>query len=626
VNAVLIAVRVPRPDRVLDRVVHHAVDASHFLVLALASSLALRLFEPVVRRRRWAGWLALAVLGGVVGYLVVPDDLDTFFSRHRIRPLLGIVLSTAGATAALPLVHGLGRLAGRPWVRWAAVVIAAGVAITNGLVLEFDYPGGHLFAAWGAVILAASALASAPRPARPRWPAWLKKPAVHAVALGLAFASWFAPTSDVVWRDVQIVPSAVVPPFWSEVLTSLPFTDGGSGVGGAWWTPRTDAPAVPASHALKLPKDAVVVLVTIDALRADMLSDETEASLPELHALARESVVFSDARSPSPSTSTTFSTLFTGRYYSQLYWTAASSTDAENGVYSIGEDTSPRFFALLGERDVDTVIVAPLHGFVNPGSPAFGFAEALKTKKDYGPASEAMTLLIEHLQKSSGPRFYFTHLIDAHAPYDRGGLKGTPKERYLRELAMVDAQIGRLRRELGRLHLNDRAVLIVSADHGEAFGEHGTLYHAATVYDELLRVPLMIRAPGATPQVVDTPVSLIDVGPTVLDLFGVDTPGSYMGESLAPALVGRPLSLTRPIAAESGRRKQAMVFPDGVKAVLDRRRRTVEVFDLTKDPGELHNLADDPRFRAAGYASKLRSFFDAHAFKKKGYRIPVRRF
>ena len=68
------------------------------------------------------------------------------------------------------------------------------------------------------------------------------------------------------------------------------------------------------------------------------------------------------------------------------------------------------------------------------------------------------------------------------------------------------------------------------------------------------------------------------------------------------------------------------MFPDGVKAIVDRRRRTAEVFDLTKDPAELHNLADDPRYRAAGYTQMVRSFFDAHAFSKPGYRIPVRRF
>jgi arylsulfatase A-like enzyme len=83
--------------------------------------------------------------------------------------------------------------------------------------------------------------------------------------------------------------------------------------------------------------------------------------------------------------------------------------------------------------------------------------------------------------------------------------------RYVSEVELVDSSIGRLRRELERRKLGERLYLIVTADHGEAFLEHGRYYHARTMYEEMIRVPLLLEGPGVEPRRVDRSVSLLDL-------------------------------------------------------------------------------------------------------------------
>src|SRR5690606_29555281 len=112
------------------------------------------------------------------------------------------------------------------------------------------------------------------------------------------------------------------------------------------------------------------------------------------------------------------------------------------------------------------------------------------------------------------------------------------------------------------------------------------------VYEEQVRVPMIVVGPGVAPRTIDEPVSLIDVGPTVLDLFGEATPGHVMGQSLVPLLAGRDVELSRPIVVDAGRRKQALIGRDGWKVIRNIRQRTTEAYDLGADPGELTNLVD----------------------------------
>ena len=143
------------------------------------------------------------------------------------------------------------------------------------------------------------------------------------------------------------------------------------------------------------------------------------------------------------------------------------------------------------------------------------------------------------------------------------------------------------------------------------------------MYEELLRVPLVISGPMAKAIVSDEMVSSVDIGPTVLDIFDLDTPGSYMGQTLLPLMQGRPSNLTRPIVAET-RLKQAMVFPDGIKVIRDQRLGTQEIYDLNSDPKELSNLFEDPSVDSDRLMSYLGAFFSVHTLKRPGYTPPYR--
>jgi arylsulfatase A-like enzyme len=198
-----------------------------------------------------------------------------------------------------------------------------------------------------------------------------------------------------------------------------------------------------------------------------------------------------------------------------------------------------------------------------------------------------------------------------------------PFVRYVANLATIDKQLGQIFAAVERLGLEDRTYFIVSSDHGEAFGEHDTFKHNTTLYEELVRVPLMIRGPKIKARAIETPVSVIDLGPTILDLFAQPIPGHMMGESLIGFLRGKNPELTRPIGAE-GRLKKSLLFPDGFKAIVDDREGTAEVFDLRADPDELINLLDVDA-KAARRIEVVRKFFSVHRIQREGYTPPYRR-
>ncbi len=188
-------------------------------------------------------------------------------------------------------------------------------------------------------------------------------------------------------------------------------------------------------------------------------------------------------------------------------------------------------------------------------------------------------------------RFLWVHFFEPHAPYGDPRSGRSIADRYDDDVAEADVQVGKIVDALGA----DAAttLIVVAADHGEAFGEHGEVSHSLFVYDTTLRVPLVIAGPSIAPRTVSAPVSLVDVAPTVLkllDIKGLDADGT----ELTPAMNGEPLP-ERSLYAESfaplldfGWAPLRSIRSHGLK-YIDAPRP--ELYDLARDPEETRDLS-----------------------------------
>jgi hypothetical protein len=640
VNAVVIAACLPLPRGGLGvRFFHHVYDAGHTLAAALLSAAAVEAWQRWGPRRPLLGYAALTVASLAVGAAVLSEDLSVLASKIP-GPLLlwqgalvSVIALTVPVAAAMTMAvverptpaggSWLTRLWARrssralpsnPGLRALTGLLGLALAVANHFVLANDYPGVHLFCAWIAAIVVGIA-------ASIDLPVLLSRRGRFALRAGLSLvvASTIAvrPQNRVAVELGKLSGESLTPWVLRAHLAAVPLLSTNAG---EWFTNRGARPPLPPPPSPLLPKGAIVILITVDALRADVVSSAAnEAQLPSFAALRRESVEFAQARSAASGTSGALASLFSGRYFSQLHW-----TQYPGDLICPYTDTSPRFPDILASSGVATVTFTGMPGLLNAFGIVHGFQEErLIPGKPWATAEMIITPLLNRLRaQGPGPLFLYAHLTDAHSPYDLAGKDGTSFERYLREVALVDLQIGRIRRALSELHLEDRAALIVSADHGEAFGEHGVYYHATTVYDELLHVPLLVRAPGVRPRVVQEPVSLIDVSATVLDMMGAPTPGTFMGQSLVPYLRGASPALTRPLAVESSRGLRAMIFPDNRKIIHDKRKGTYQLYDLSADPGEITDLADMGGSAADARLEILSAFFYVHELHLSGYEPP----
>ena len=367
--------------------------------------------------------------------------------------------------------------------------------------------------------------------------------------------------------------------------------------------PRYDLP-----HPARRPADAPrhrALSLTIAALRGDLFAGPPveRSSVTHMQAMTENGLYFSHAWSAASYTVGSLRALFTGVHVFQHDAMLARGLDGKR-------HKAPYLAELRTQHGVSTVNVTVTAALDIKGNIGRGFSEQIALDVYTATSKEVVDTILEQLDKrADGPLFIYSHIMDPHAPYSLGSaVEGaSEKLRYLAEVAYVDGEISRLRGELRERNLEQRTFVVISADHAEAFGEHGHTHHATTVYQEMIHVPLIIEGPGIEGLQVRTPVTLLDLAPTVLSLFGVDTPPHFMGQSLVPFMRGESPQLSRPLAADSNRAIRAMLFEERWKAIVDLRRGTEELYDLQRDPGERINLAERPEARA--YFSTLHSFF-----------------
>ena len=172
---------------------------------------------------------------------------------------------------------------------------------------------------------------------------------------------------------------------------------------------------------------------------------------------------------------------------------------------------------------------------------------------------------------------------------------------YYASISFMDAQVGRTVDALDRLDLADNTIIVFTSDHGYHMGEHG-LWQKMSLFEESARVPMLIVAPGTTKGgVATTPVSQIDLFPTLAALCGVEPPANLQGQNLMPILKdpseeGRGWALTQ--VSRGGRGSgffgYSLRTPRWRYTEWDQGREGRELYDHNTDPRELKNLADDP--------------------------------
>lgn len=606
------------------RLLLHFFDTGQLLAAGVVIGTATMLFRA--RGSRSMVWAMVATLAAsfTLGWIVFKDDLEQGSNglSHIAPPMFWRLLFTLACATTIPGALLLGRLLG---ARLRVAGVLGGVALfifSRTYVLPPDVPGSRLFEVLRSVLAIASAALIGGSFGGARLPALFarllarrtaRRPAGSSIARSLpwalsalwgAYAVLLAPPAQVLFELLKR-PAAVLAPFIAELhAPPLPPERTPEEVNDAL---RLE-PTVPPSRAALLPADGVVVLVTIDCLRADVIATDAHAELlPNLTAFRRSAANFTDARSAGNMTIVALGSLFTGRYESQLAWSEQRTLHSRYPFPNNG--ASPRFPAVLGAAGVPSMAMSTLEWLNAKSGILRGFTEEklLSPTTDYAKAEDVMTAAVERVERhGAGPLFLYMHLLDAHHPYTRGGLQGTEYERYLRELAIVDRELGRLITAVDQ-RLGKRAIMMISADHGEGFGEHQSLRHGNHVYDEVVRVPLLVRGAGVVPRAIADSVSLIDLGPTVLDLFRVATPASFMGHSFVPALAGEPLKAPHPIAVES--HGQVALIDGGWKMIQGKRYGTIELYNLTLDPEEKDNVYRENDPAAVARLQAMEAFF-----------------
>jgi arylsulfatase A-like enzyme len=353
------------------------------------------------------------------------------------------------------------------------------------------------------------------------------------------------------------------------------------------------------------PVNGPIILISIDSLRADHLPayGYTSAKTPALDALAADGIVFERAYAHVPQTLPAHAALLTGRLPSETGVHDVAGYTLPNSARTIAELLRDRGYATGGI--VSSFLLRKDTG-IDRG---FTFFDADLPEPDHRTPDEWLTRdgavseeIAEHWLDSAGtPRaFLFLHLAGPHAPYDAPERFANAAP-YDAEIAYADEVVGRLIRYLKTHQLYDRSTILVVSDHGEGLGEHGEQGHGLLVYEEALRIPLIVKQPAGEGRGrrVSVPVQQIDLVPTILDLAKAPGAGGLRGRSLTPLFAGGSIAAA-PVYAESLFGEYRFGWAP-LRSLIDGRYQLVtsgsrdELFDLTESAATRRDLSAEKR-------------------------------
>ena len=351
---------------------------------------------------------------------------------------------------------------------------------------------------------------------------------------------------------------------------------------------------------------APVVLISIDTLRSDHLPayGYRAVETPHLDRFRRDALLFRRAYSPCPMTLPSHVTMLTGL------------NPPEHGVrnnigFSFRSADHPSLPTLLKKRGYatgaavssyvlrrETGLAAAFDAYEDSIDPRPGAAFAEFQRAGGATVARAREWLAG---KQDAPFFYFLHLYEPHVPYE-------PPEPFRRvplaydgEIAAADQVVGDFLEYLKGAGVYDRALIVVTSDHGEGLMDHGEEQHSILLYREAIQVPLFVKLPGSERggETVDAPAQLADLLPTVTDLLGLETPPAAKGASLLR------LPDSRRLYAETLYPRIQLGWSD-LRSLLDERYHYIEgprpeLYDILRDPGETRDLSE------TAVASRMRS-------------------
>lgn len=398
-----------------------------------------------------------------------------------------------------------------------------------------------------------------------------------------------------------------------------------SGSDDAFVLPKaSDAPSeVAVSGRKALPEHLNVVLISIDTLRqGEGTSGSARPVTPNLDRLSQDSVVFDRAYSLASYTAKSVGPFLIGKYSSETHrdWSHFNRFTKKDvfvaqrlqqaNVHTVSVQGYWYFFANTGlERGFDVINKSAAPALVTVDGDS-------NTNGD--KVSDAALSELAKPELLQQPFFMWIHYVDPHSeyvPHQGFDFGNSSRQRYDGEVAFVDHQVGRVLDALEKSLFYDRTAIIVTSDHGEAFAEHGMIRHGFELWEELVRVPLIVRVPGVNPRHVQARRSAIDLAPTILDLSGVPLPAYsptdfLSGSSLVPDLLSAGEPPARPVfidmaAGPNNQDRQALIDDD--KKLVASGGRALSLYDLASDPAEKNDLLDDPA-QAAPMIAKFKAF------------------
>ncbi len=405
----------------------------------------------------------------------------------------------------------------------------------------------------------------------------------------------------------------------SGLFLALGCSKGAEGGAGA---PASSAPAAPAVVAASAPSngpaagaDAAapadlqgVLFLSIDSVRADMpWAGYPRDIAPRLTALEKTCVSYTNAYSVSSYTAQSVAGFLASKLPSEL---------PRDGYFFQKYASATLFFPELLQQAGVFTQSAQAHGYFKRAGFEQGFDRweivpgliwnAQTDENVTGPKhAEIAIKMLSDAEIVAKKRKFFAwfHLMDPHDLYqthekdgiDPAGKK--PRDRYDNEIAFTDVQVGKILDHVAKSPFAGKIAIVITSDHGEAFGEHGRTRHAFELWQSLVRVPLFVCVPGATARRIDVPRSGIDIGPTVMDLLGLPPEPTFRGTSLVGEIFGkvpeeRDVLLDLARTSTNGQRR-ALVH--GKTKILQFDGSVTKTFDLEADPAEEKELSGEIR-------------------------------